>query len=111
MLGYILNVPLKTKIWDELGEDGECDQISLCEFLKELSKMWIFRAGIKRCLQRRVRIGLGNLGRQGMNSAKNLSQEETAVVRKKGTAEAIKITSMILCHFSERGPKCLDKCF
>lgn len=39
MLGYTLNVSLKTKVWDELGEDGEYDKISLNEFLKEVTKM------------------------------------------------------------------------
>lgn len=34
MLGYILKVSLKTNFSGELSEDGECDQISLCEFLK-----------------------------------------------------------------------------
>lgn len=47
-----------------------------------------------------------------MSSAKLLlSQEETAVVRKKGTAEAIKITSVVLCCFIERSSKYLGKLF
>lgn len=57
MLGYILKVSLKTKVSSELSEDGGRDQFTLCEFLKELTKMWIFRAGIKSCLERGVRIG------------------------------------------------------
>ena len=39
MLGYILKVSLKTKVSGELSEDGERDQFSLCEFLKQLTKM------------------------------------------------------------------------
>lgn len=34
MLGHILKVSLKTNFSSELSEDGERDQILLCEFLK-----------------------------------------------------------------------------